>query len=209
MKMIPKTIFSSSFLHAPHLIKFKKISNRYNKFLNKTPNTIPNQTPDNAKIEKSSEEEGIDEAIKNRSMNAEKNRQAVDDMVANSNRILLRISSVFPFDIFPNHITIEETRLTIVYRQFLTAQVRSIDIKNISNVFVNTGIFFAQLTIVSNTFAENEIVIHKLWKKEAIFARRITEGLRMFVNKNIDTTGYEIEELLSKLKELSTTKIGL
>ena len=40
-------------------------------------------------------------------------------------------------------------------------------------------------------------------------ARRIIEGLRMFAKGDIDTTVYSKEELLTKLKELSTTKIVL
>ena len=67
----------------------------------------------------------------------------------------------------------------------------------------------AKLVIVSDTFAENQIVIDRLWKKEAIFIRRIIEGLRMFLDKNIDTTGYKVEDLVRKLRELSTTGIVL
>jgi hypothetical protein len=104
---------------------------------------------------------------------------------------------------------VEETRLTIIHRQLFSSQAYSVDIKNISNVFIDTGILFSQLTIVSDTFAENQVVIDKLWKKEAIFIRRIVEGLRMFVDKDIDTTGYKTEELIDKLRELSTTGIVL
>ena len=67
--------------------------------------------------------------------------------------------------------------------------------------------FFAQLVIVSKTFIKNEIRIKNLRKREAVFARRIIEGLRIFVNKQIDTSSYTREELISKLQELSTTKI--
>lgn len=153
-------------------------------------------------------EKGIAEAIKHHAIKAEKNRQAVEDMVNNSNRILLKVSTVFPLDWFPSSIVIEETRLTIIHRQLLTSQTHSVDIKNISNVFVDSGIFFAQLSIVSDTFAENQIVINKLWKKDAIFLRRVIEGLRMFVSHDIDTTDYTVKELVNKLKELSTTKIA-
>ncbi len=61
--------------------------------------------------------------------------------------------------------------------------------------------------IISDTFLKNEIQVDRLWKKDAIFVRRIIEGLRMFEKEKIDTFAYEVEELLSKLKELSTTKI--
>lgn len=81
--------------------------------------------------------------------------------------------------------------------------------KNVSNIFIDTGILFAQLTLVSDTFTQNKIVINMLRKKEAILMRRIIEGMRMFVKENIDTTNYSPIELVSKLKELSTTKIVL
>lgn len=153
------------------------------------------------------EEKGLAEAITNRARNSEKNRQAVEDMVNNSNRVLLKVSTVFPLDWYPSTIIVEETRLTIIHRQLFSSQTHSVDIKNISNVFVDSGIFFAQLTIVSDTFVENQIVINKLWKRDAIFLRRIIEGLRMFVSHDIDTTDYTVKELLNKLKELSTSKI--
>lgn len=152
------------------------------------------------------EEKGLEEAVKGHARNAEKNRQAVEDMVSNSNRILLRISSVFPWQFFPSRIIVEETRLTIIHRQLFSSQVHSVDIKNISNIFIDNGILFSQLTVVSDTFAQNQVVISSLFKKEAILMRRIIEGLRLFVSKDIDTTGYSVEELISKLKELSTTK---
>jgi len=113
---------------------------------------------------------------------------------------------MFPWDIFPNTINVEETRVTIIYRQLFASQVHSVDIKSISNIFIDTDLFFAALTIVSSTFEENNIKIMKLRKKEAILTRRIIEGLRMFIEKDIDTSKYSIPELVNKLKELSTTE---
>ena len=164
-------------------------------------------SPPNPIVKQSLEEKGLEEAIKSHAIKAEKNRQAVEDMVNNSNRILLKISTVFPLDLFPSTIVVEETRLTIVHRQLFTSQTHSVDIKNISNILVDSGIFFAQLTVISDNFVENQIVINRLWKRDATFMRRIIEGLRMFVSKDIDTTDYTVKELVSKLKELSTTKI--
>ena len=155
------------------------------------------------------EEKGQDEAVKEHAGNAETNRQALVDMVVNSNRILISATSVFPWDVFPSSIIVEETRITIIHRQLFSSQVHSIDIKDISNVFINTSILFAQLSIVSDTFSKNNIFVNRLWKKEAILVRRIIEGLRMFIRKGIDTTSYGKKELVNKLKELSTTEIVL
>jgi hypothetical protein len=104
---------------------------------------------------------------------------------------------------------VEEGRVTIVRRKFLTSEVHSVDIRNIANVLLNTTYFFSQLVIISKTFEENEIKIRSLRNSEAIYVRRIIEGLRTFNSKQIDTSSYSTPELLSKLEELSTTEIVL
>jgi hypothetical protein len=136
-------------------------------------------------------------------------KKLVAGLVRKSNRILVSISTHrFPIDLFPNTINVEEGRVTIITRSFLfTSKVHSVDIKDISNVFINMVPFFAQLVIVSKTFAENEIRIDALIKREAVLIRRIIEGLRTFENKQIDTSNYTKEELVAKLEELSTTNI--
>ncbi len=136
-------------------------------------------------------------------------RRAVAKLVKKSNRILVSISShAFPFDLFPDTINVEEGRVTIITRTFfMSSRVHSVDIKDVSNVFVNIAPFFAQLAIISRTFEENEIKIKNLRKNEAVFARRIIEGLRIFNSKKIETSVYSVTELLSKIKELSTTEI--
>ncbi len=134
--------------------------------------------------------------------------RTVANLVKKSNRILVSISShAFPFDFFPDTINVEEGRVTIIKRHLLSSEVHSIDIKDISNIFINTTIFFSQLVIISKTFEENEIKIRNLRNKEAVFVRRMIEGLRTFESKQIDTSGYTKEELLTKLQELSTTGI--
>ena len=139
----------------------------------------------------------------------ENDRRTIADMVHNSNTILMSITSVFPFDFYPTTINVEATRVTIINRQLFASQVHSIDIKDISSVFIETGILFAAITLISTTYSQKKLVVTKLWKKEAILLRRIIEGLRMFEKNNINTTNFSRVELLSKLKELSETKIVL
>jgi hypothetical protein len=103
---------------------------------------------------------------------------------------------------------VEEGRITVIVRNFFySSEVHSVDIKDISNVFINMAPFFAQLVIVSKTFSRNQVKIKFLKKNEAIFARRMIEGLRVFESKQIDTSIYSQEELVEKLLELSTTEI--
>lgn len=134
--------------------------------------------------------------------------KTVASLVDKSNRILVSISShAFFFDVFPDTINIEEVRVTIINRHFMSSEVHSIDIKDISNVFINTTMFFSQLVIISKTFEQNEIRTRNLRTSEAIYARRIIEGLRVFISKQIDTSAYTQDELMDKLEQLSTTEI--
>ena len=147
------------------------------------------------KVNEPSGEVVIDTLVKDKETQLVDEHKILDEnlvagLVGKSNRILASVTSIFPFDLFPNTVNVEEGR-----------------IKDISNVFINLAPFFAQLVIVSKTFARNQIKIKYLKKDEAIFARRMIEGLRVFESKQIDTSIYSREELIAKLKELSTTEI--
>lgn len=151
-------------------------------------------------------------AVENESKAAASKRRyeniTVESLIRKSNRILVSISShAFPIDLFPNTINIEEGRITIIDRHFLSSEIHSIDIRNISNIFINRTFFFSQLVIISKTYEENEVRVGNLRTVEAIYARRIIEGLRIFENKQIDTSHYSKEDLISKLEQLSKTKI--
>lgn len=160
---------------------------------------------------KESEIPAVANKIQDEKLNADaKNRlddAKVAKMVSKSNRILVSISSVWPFDFFPNTINVEERRIAIIKRHLLSSEVHSVDIKDISNIFINKALFFSQLVIVSRTFENNEVRINFLRNDEAIFIRRIIEGLRVFATKDIDTSRYSREELVAKLQELSKVEI--
>jgi hypothetical protein len=150
--------------------------------------------------------------IENETISADKQKRQDNRTVANlvkkSNRILVSISShAFPIDPFPDTINVEEERITIINRRMFSSEVHSVDIKDISNIFINTSLFYSQLVIISKTYEENEIKMRNLRTKEAVFIRRIIEGLRVFENKKINTSNYTKEELIIKLEKLSTTGI--
>lgn len=152
------------------------------------------------------EKSGREDAVKRKFSKIGTDKQQLDVMISQSNRMIVSASSMFPWDIFTSSINVEESRVTIIHRQFLASQVHSVDIKNISNVFIDIDLFFAAITLVSETFTDNNIQIMKLRKKDAILVRRVIEGLRMFIEKDIDTSKYTVPQLVDKLKLLSKTK---
>lgn len=147
----------------------------------------------------------IDEAI----AAAKQDKIVVAELVRKSNRILVSISThKFPFDFFPDTLNVEEGRVNVIIRTFFfSSQVYSVDLKNIANVTINTSPFYAQMLIVMKSFTKNEIRINHLWIKEAIYVRRLIEGLRVLYTNNIDTSVYSKRDLVRKLEELSSTDV--
>ncbi|MFA6017465.1 MAG: hypothetical protein WC744_05250 [Patescibacteria group bacterium] len=206
-------IDSTNIYSAPPLSPQQKESNKISYWLSKlfyqekerNKEILNNISENKSAINKEKQISNINEVKK-----VEADKHVISDMVQNSNEILMSITSAgFPFDFFPTTINVEASRVTIITRQLFSSQVHSVDIKDISSVFIETGILFAAITLISKIFSQKELVIDRLWKKEAILLRRVIEGLRMFEKEEINITKFSKEELLSKLEELSTTKIVL
>lgn len=132
-------------------------------------------------------------------------KDVITGLVRQAHRVLVEIRTHhFPIDLFPDTIKVDEEKVTVTKRWFLlSAEVYSVDLVNISNVLINTTPFFAQLVLVSKTFEENTIAIKDLWINDAIYVRRIIEGMRTMISNKIDTSVYSRSELVSKLEELS------
>jgi len=148
---------------------------------------------------------GINDQVRDIASKTEADRQAVDDLVKKSNRKIISISSTFPWDIFPDTIDVEESRITFTFHQLLSRQSHSVDIKDISNVFIESSILFATLQVVSRTFVKNNIKIGHLNKKKALQVKQIIEGLRTFSESKINTSDYDIDELILKIGEFNET----
>jgi len=138
----------------------------------------------------------------NKVLRKDTDKHKVEELVRKSNRKITSISSVVPWSLFPNTIEVEESRVTFIFRQFFAFQSHSVDIRDITNVFIESGFLFAKLQVVSRTFIQNDIKIDFLKKKEALQVKKIIEGLRTFAYNDIDTSNYKIGDLITKLDEL-------
>jgi hypothetical protein len=188
--------------------RLRHVNNRFNERSKIDATTLPLQDQ-SANVESQNlTQSGINEFKINEATKKEEDRQIVDDLVRKSNRHIISISSSFPWNIFPNTIDVEEGRVTFKFRQFLSYQAYSVEIKDISNVFIESSFIFATLQIVSRTYTQNDIKIRNLDKSKAKKVHRIIEGLRTFSEHNINTSNYEIDELISKIDEFQTNHIA-
>lgn len=152
------------------------------------------------------EGEGRAEVIKEEAKEEVKQAQRLDDLVQKSDQTLLSIKAIFPFDFFPDEITVDANKVNVVTNHFLSKKVHSVFIKDISDVFVHTGILFGSLSIVDLGYIENLITVNYLNKSDALEARKVVQGLIVSLKQNVDLSKVEVSDLKSKIETLGEAK---
>lgn len=155
-------------------------------------------------------QEGRDEAVKDLVRESEKNKQKLDELVEKSGRALFKASTVFPFELFPTTLIIDENKVTIFYREFFWSErIHSIMIRDIKDVIVETSLFFATLIIIDDAFKDDPVRIHYLWKKQAMHARKLVQGLIVSIKGvispmvgGVEFTNISPKDLMVKLEHL-------
>jgi hypothetical protein len=196
------TIIYSSF--SPHVASPKK-SNKLGFFFNKyRKKQFVNPRPEE-KFAISPEQKGVEEHVKNQMIKQEEAKSIMNKLEIKSNRKIISIKSfsLIPFDMSFNVIEVEESRIIFLFKQPFSYQSHSVDMLDISNVFIESAWFFAKMRIVSRTFIQNDITIDYLNKAKATKVQMVIEGLRTFAKAKIDTSIYEIDELLLKLETIN------
>jgi hypothetical protein len=147
--------------------------------------------------------EGFRDAVRERIKELARNKQKFEELVIKSEKILFRTKTIFPFDMFPDEITINPVKVSVVSKDFFRSiRIHCIYIKNILDVFLDSGPLFATLRIVDQSFTENTVSIQHLKKSDALQARKIIQGLIVAHQQEIDVASIHDESLVKKLEIL-------
>lgn len=131
----------------------------------------------------------------------------LNELVEKSHNCLIKVSAVFPFDIFPNKITVDVNQVNIIIKEFFWSERRhSIHIKDIMDVFIDTSLFFSTIKIVDRGYTDNGIDIKWLKNNDAIRLRRIIQGLIIAHRQQLDFTKIDTKDLVSKIEDLGRVK---
>lgn len=126
--------------------------------------------------------------------------------IQGSHEVLCTASTVFPFTIFPDTITLDRAKLTVTRRTFFgTAEVMSIRIEDILNVTSGIGPMLGSVKIVSRVFnTEKPFVVDRFKRNDALRVKRITQGYVIALKRQIDCSTLPIMELAAMLEQLGT-----
>lgn len=131
-------------------------------------------------------------------------KEELDEIIKRSNEVLAEASTVFPFTLFPDTVTVERSKLIITQRTFFfTSRTLTIHIEDVLNVGGNVGPFFGALRIaIRGLTSEDHFVINFFWRRDAIHLKHMLQGHIMAQHDNIDYRHLEKDKLIKALLRL-------
>lgn len=98
--------------------------------------------------------------------------------IANNSKKIAQIKSVFPFDLFPNTISLDKQKIDIVFYRFPAfRKVFTLFYEDVRTVKIIEGLFFATLYFELKGYEQNPEPIRLLKKDQANKIRRLILGL--------------------------------
>jgi hypothetical protein len=126
-----------------------------------------------------------------------------DDLIKRSTTNIFHTKAVFPFDLFPDEMIIDEVKINIFHREFFGSErIHSIPLDDVFQIAVNTTPFLSTLKITDRRFSDEPLTISNLWTKEAVRARRIIQGLVISKQEKLDISQYDANTLAGYMEEL-------
>ena len=139
------------------------------------------------------------------------------DAAMKSHDVLFKADTVFPFILFPDTITLDREKLTIIHRPFfMMAKITAVRVKDILNAEVDTGPFFGSLRIVTRYYSDTSqfagsdptesnrkpASINFLWRHDAMKIHSMLQGYIIASQKGIDCADISKDELIMLLQDL-------
>lgn len=148
--------------------------------------------------------------VRQKSENAEKEEKEAEEgpeklveLTERTHDILYEATTVFPFTLFPDTVSLDREKITIAERFFWrVAKITSVPISEIMSCQASVGPFFGSLHIVLSFFVDNEKSIKFLWREDAQELQRMLHGYIIAHKRKINTTNVSTEELKVMLKDL-------
>jgi hypothetical protein len=134
-----------------------------------------------------------------------KPEQTLHEITANADDVLFEASTVFPFTLVPDTITLDREKLTIANRYFWkTANITSTPVSEIMSCEANLGPIFGSLHLTFRFFTDNVREIKFFWREDAMNFQRMMHGYIIANRKEIDVSHIPTPELIQLLDRLGT-----
>jgi hypothetical protein len=137
------------------------------------------------------------------------NEEKLVDVTVGAHDILFTASTVFPFVLFPDTISMDRQQLTIVHRSFFsTANTISVRIEDVLNLESNVGPFFGSIHIFSKFFTNDIKSVSFLSRSNTLKIQRLVQGYMIAHHRKIDCSTVEKNQLIVLLNDLGQGATG-
>lgn len=127
----------------------------------------------------------------------------LEGLAVQSNEVLYKASSAFPYILFPDTITLDRVKVTIISKTFFfSARVISSPIEDILSAEAIVGPLFGTLKISSRYFTTNTRVVKYLNRDDAIRLQRLLQGYIIAREREIDCNKIGKPKLIALLNNL-------
>lgn len=129
-----------------------------------------------------------------------KGPEELEELTEKSLDVLYEATTVWPFTLFPDTLTLDREKLTIAKRHFWkVATITSVPVGEIMSAEVSVGPFFGSLDLTFRFFANNERKINFLTRHDATEIQRLIHGYIIAHRREIDVSSVKKHELIDLL----------
>jgi hypothetical protein len=130
----------------------------------------------------------------------------LQQLVEKSHHVLFTAKAMFPFQLIPDRIVIDQNKVTVEYRNILqTENIQTILLQDMADVQVTYILFLANLTLVR----QGEYVsIPFLRREDAVRAKQIIAGLLIARKEELVLDDVEPGLLVDKLIEIGKLHVA-
>lgn len=172
------------------------------------------------KAELTGKEKGKEELAKEDSKKEETTKKTLQTLVERDDIILLKIHSLFPFDLFPDTLVIDTAKVSVINKSFfMTEHVTTVNFKDIIDVWVETSWFLANITVTYMPKIVDQVgtsmneplteKIRLLKRGEAIKAKNILKGVIFANREGVEISKVSPEEIMGLVQRFGDTKAGI
>lgn len=128
----------------------------------------------------------------------------LDGLVHETDKVVYELRSVFPFQLFPDRVIIDENKITIIRKELFFKRVFPIDYDDIITVKVDRSLIFASLSFEVKRLSKNPRPINYLWPHEASIAKKYITGILTAKKAGVDFSKLNTVLVKKRLKKIGS-----
>lgn len=128
----------------------------------------------------------------------------LDDLVYENDETIYELQSIFPFQLFPDRLMIDQSKITIIRKDLFFKRVFPIDYDDIITIKVDRSLIFASMKFEIKRLRKNPRPLTFLDPTEATTAKKYITGILTAKKAGIDFSKLNSVEIKKRLRQIGS-----